>query len=556
MKRGLIVLVVVLACLFGLFLVTGLVASSLVSGSGKQRLVTSLEQSVGVPVTVGNASFDLKQWFLLKPAITIENVAIGNPPGFRSRNLLEAKSLSAQIALMPLLHKILEVHSIVIDEPRFSLETNAQGLSNLEAFLRKTKGKPGVTPAAAPGSASESTTGTGLVVDQFSIKSGDVSIAQAGLPSLNVTAIDLEVRDFSRDQPFHVQLSARLFGSGSSRLQLAGQAGPMTADSLPLKGTLLLVVAPIEIPAAIRRAQFGNLLGAPGAKATSTLEVTISGDAYQRLSGPAKLALSGIMIGKDQAHVLPLAGEAPVGFTASRLMSAPAFQLSVSHAQLRLGKGEWAGGANLELRGTATSGRSSGSIRNVDMNELLGALTPASEKIYGVLEVPSYTLDFAGKNADEVRNSLHGAAKLSIAQGRIAALDLLGSIERALAHPEEALSGEKGATPFTTLAADLGVNQRRLSVDNIQLDNPALRVNGKGTIDFDENLNFDLSAHLTGGVATPALSKVAATSSGGGIPLTVTGTVASPKVRPSVGKMVNNVAQGLLDSFLKPKKPK
>jgi hypothetical protein len=39
----------------------------------------------------------------------------------------------------------------------------------------------------------------------------------------------------------------------------------------------------------------------------------------------------------------------------------------------------------------------------------------------------------------------------------------------------------------------------------------------------------------------------------GGIPLTVTGTVESPQVRPAVGKMVESVAGGLLDSLLKKK---
>jgi len=38
-----------------------------------------------------------------------------------------------------------------------------------------------------------------------------------------------------------------------------------------------------------------------------------------------------------------------------------------------------------------------------------------------------------------------------------------------------------------------------------------------------------------------------------GLPLTVTGTVESPQVRPSVGKMVTNVAEGLLNSFIKKK---
>lgn len=39
----------------------------------------------------------------------------------------------------------------------------------------------------------------------------------------------------------------------------------------------------------------------------------------------------------------------------------------------------------------------------------------------------------------------------------------------------------------------------------------------------------------------------------GGIPLPVTGTVESPRVRPSVGKMVSSAAGELLNSFFKKK---
>jgi hypothetical protein len=54
----------------------------------------------------------------------------------------------------------------------------------------------------------------------------------------------------------------------------------------------------------------------------------------------------------------------------------------------------------------------------------------------------------------------------------------------------------------------MNVGQRKLNLDGIQLDSPALKVNGKGFIDFDQAINFDLSAHLLGG-GTSTLSQVA-----------------------------------------------
>jgi len=549
MKR----LLIVLASLFVLILIAGLVVGYWVSGSSKDWLAAALSENLGVPVSIGSANFDLKQWFLLRPAIALEDVTIGNPPGFRSTHLLEAKKLSAQIALLPLLHKNIEVNSIDIDHPLINSETNAQGIGNFEALIRKQKGPS----SPAPASSGSANLGAGLVVNEFSVTSGEITLLESARAAgkIDMSGIDLRVRDFSRDGPCHIEFRAKLFGGSDSSIHLTGQAGPFGADSLPLNGTLSVAIAPAEIPLALRRAQFGNLLVAPGKKAKATLEATIRGDLYKTLSGPAKLALTGLVIGKDDQHVIPLGGEFPLTFAVSKLMSEPSYHLSIANAQLHLGKGEWLGGADLQLHGTATSGRSSGKIRNVDINELVSAVTPTSGKIYGVLEITSYSLDFSGANADQVRSSLHGAGKLSVVQGRISALDLLAHIKNAIEHPQELFTGAKGDTPFTTLVADMNVAQSKLSLDGIALDSPAIRVNGKGFIGFDQVINFELAAHLLGG-GTSTLSQVAnGGSGGGGIPVSVAGTVEAPQVHPNIGKMVKNVGEELLGSFFK-KKPK
>ncbi|PYT22266.1 MAG: hypothetical protein DMG57_35845 [Acidobacteria bacterium] len=548
MNRLLKRLLIVAACLFGLLLVVGLIASSMISGASKQTLATALSENLGVPVTLGAINFNLAQLFLLKPAITVEDIAIGNPPSFRSPHLLEAKKLTAQISLLPLLRKSIEVHSITIDHPRIMSETNAHGVSNIEALLQKDKGK------SDPGSGGTSV--RSLVVDEFSVASGEISSMTAAAAHtegiVDLSGIDLRVRDFSRDQPCRLEFSARPFGGKYSRIKLEAQAGPFAANALPLHGTLSITVAPSEIPPALRVAQFGNLLVAPGKKAKVSLTAKVDGDAYEKLSGPATLALSDLLLGKDEQHVLPVSGEFPISFAASKLMSSPRFQLGITGGRLHLGKGEWLGDAELHLHGTASSGRTSGKIRNVDINELVSSVTVANGKIYGTLEIPSYSLQFAGNNAAQVRNSLHGSGKLSVTEGRIAALDLLSSIQQGVEHPQDLIAGKKGATPFTTLAAGMNVGESKLNLDGIQLESPALRVTGKGFIDFDQSMNFELVAQTQGG-AGQMLNKVAGFQAGAGIPVSVTGTVESPKVRPSVGKIVQKAAQGLLDSFFKKK---
>lgn len=540
MKRWLIGLVVVAAV--GLLLLggSGLILRSLVSGSAKDRLVASLGEKMGVPVSVASANFDLAQWFRFRPAVALEEVGVGNPPGFHSKYLFQAKRISAQVSLAALLHKTIEVRSLDIQQPQIVVETNPRGLTNVGELLKRISSGP--STGNAPG----------LAVDELSITSG--TLALSGGQAVNIQAIEIRLRDFSNDRRCRLEASAKLFGGRTSSLKLTAQAGPFASESFPLDGTLSLMIAPAEIPASIRREQFGALLASPGEKARASLEASIRGDLYGTLSGPAKLVLSDLLIGKDASHVLPLACQTSTTISAASLVASPRFELNVPSAKFQLGQGEWTGGAEFQSHGAATSGGVRGAIRNVDINQLLSSFTSASDKIHGLLAIPSFSLQFAGKNATEIRNSLKGNGRLSVTEGRLAALDLLATIERALGQTQQATPGAKGTTPFNTLSANLNIGQARMEVGNLLLDGPALRAEGNGVIGFDQNLNFNLNTHVSGGVARLVnTATFQPPSNDADLPIVITGTVESPQVRPSIKKVATGVVKGLMDSFLKKK---
>jgi len=541
MKRWTIALLSALAVALGLMLVSGLVLQSLVSGAAKDHLVASLGQRLGAPITVASAGFELPQWFRFRPSVALEDVVIGNPPGFRSKDLLEAKRISVQVALGPLLHKSIAVRSIRIEEPRITVETNERGLTNATEALKKISS----TPSGGSG-------GPTLAIDNLAIESGTLTFV--GGDAVNVNDITILVRDFSGDRRCHLEASAKLFSGHNSNFKLDAQAGPLSSESLPLQGALTLNVAPTEIPAAIRKEQFGAMLAAPGDKGQAHLEASVQGDLYRTLSGPAKLVLSNILIGNEQHHELSLSGEAPATLTASGLLASPSIDLKIPGAKLQLGKGEWTGDAEFQKNGPAISGNVRGAIRNVDINQMLSSLAAASDKIQGLLAVPSFSLQFTGKNANEIRSSLRGSGKLSVSKGRLAATDLIATLERALGQGQQSTPGASGSTPFDSLMADLVIAQARIDVTNLALNGPGLRATGHGVIGFDESLNFELNAQVTGGLAhlvnTASLRPQSDTAE---LPFTITGSVGSVQVRPAVRKLASDTVKGLINSFLKGK---
>jgi len=183
MKRGLFGLLIMVVAFGGLILASGLTADSMVSGSGKDRLLAAMQGSLGVPVIVGDARLDRVPFCLLRPAISLQDIANGNLPGLRSRDLLEAEKQPAQVALFPLLRKIIEVRSLDIDYARIFTETDAQGVRNIEALLKKTKSRSSSRNGAGSGAKSSFTTasgessGTGLLVDEISVTSGEIVLA-------------------------------------------------------------------------------------------------------------------------------------------------------------------------------------------------------------------------------------------------------------------------------------------------------------------------------------------------------------------------------------------
>ena len=531
-------------------LASGLVLKMLVSGSAKDTLAASLSEKLGAQVTVASAGFDLMQWFRLQPAVTLESVVIANPAGFGPRPLIEAKGISAQVALLPLLQKRIQVHSIIINNPRFQLDTNTRGVTNLDVVIKNLSGQPASTSSGS---------GPAFEVAKLSINNG--VLATTGETKPVASDIDIRVHDFSGDRSCRLEVSLTLFGGSNSRLKIDAHAGPFSADSIPMDGTLNLVIAPAEIPQDVRVKEFGVLLGAPGDKARMTLDATIKGDLYRTLNAPAKLTLAGFLVGSGK-HVMPLSGEFPATLTASNLMAESQIQVAVKAARLKVSKGEWSGDVDLRIRGPLTSGSSQGSIRNVDLDEFLSALTTAEGKMQGIAELSPYSLQFSGKNATEVRGSLRGTAKLAVTQGRIAALDLLASIEKTVGMLQQAPQGAdaaKGTTPFTRLGANILVGESKMQINDLVLEGPTLGATGNGVIGFDHSLNFDLVAKVSGNTAS-LVNRVAfnSQSSDASVPLTVTGTVDAPRVRPNVGKVVKEQVtkqvKGLVDSLFNRKK--
>jgi uncharacterized protein involved in outer membrane biogenesis len=539
MSRWLKVAAVPLLLMVGIVGASGFIIRSLLSGSAKEALLARLSRTAGVPVRVESIDFDLAAWYRMRPALALRGVHVGNPPGYRTEALLTANAMQTQVALVPLFSGSVEVEGLRIEEPKFFIETGKNGATNLETFLKGLSGdKKADTPERS------------LSVQRFELSGGEIHIAGTGRVSRAFHGINLTLDDFTPARASRIMLATRLYDGRESRMTLEGTAGPFTASAIPVDGKLSATLQFSEIPAAVRREQFGELLADPG-KGRLSIDGALKGDVYEVLSGSAKVALTGMQVGPQSESKLPLEGEAPATLSIRRVTSSPVIQAQVRNASIRLGSGTWKGAVDVLAAGGVVRGSSRGAISGVDINQFLTSFAGSPGKVSGLLTIPSYTVRFGGKDAAQIKRSLGGEGRVEVTKGQVKMLDLLAAIQRAIEGKSKEASAA-GNTDFSTLTSDLRLGDQRLLLNNLALSGPALTLTGDGSIGFDQSLAMQVRTLVTGRIAELLGRR------GDGVkpaeamlPVLIGQTVSNPTVRPEIGKIAAGAAKGFFQDFLR-----
>jgi len=549
MKRLLKIVLLTVCVYAGLMLASGLAIKAMLSGSRIQQLFSSLNQRLPVTLSAQGGTFDLKQWFLFRPVVTLDGLSVANPPGFSTQPLLTAKEVGAQVALLSFFKKEFEIVRVGLNAPEVNIESDVKGNTNLGLLLAGLA-KGGGTNASEPA-------GGGVAIRSLSITSGTVRYAAQGAGAgLTIRDIELSLADFSADSTCRLTLRAALFGGRASRLEFEGRLGPFTATSVPARGNLSVALAPAEFPPAFRTTYFGDVLSDPGSASKASFRTSLQGDFAGKLNGEGTLELAGFELGPASGKRLALHGQAPLRITIGEAMKSPTFELITRGASLTLGQGQWKGSVETRFDGSRIQGQSSGSIGGVRIEELLQTFTKTKNSVSGMAEIPQYNLRFAGKDANQIRDSLAGSGNIRLQQGRVTLFDLLGSVENKIKNVMGGETTASGATDFIGFDSRFEVKNGQLFLSDILLKSASSSVSGRGRVGFDHSMEFDLVTGITGGLAARLGGRPdAAGQAQLRVPVKVRGTLEAAKVYPDVAGMAKAQAvergMGLLDSFIK-----
>jgi AsmA protein len=205
--------------------------------------------------------------------------------------------------------------------------------------------------------------------------------------------------------------------------------------------------------------------------------------------------------------------------------------------------GDYAGDITLDSRGATPALQLNQRMTGIDVGQLLNDLAK-SRRLLGRGNVTS-NLTARGADSDTILKSLDGHVDMNLANGAVEGIDLWFEINRAvsLIQKQTLPSGSSsGRTKFDTFKASADLNNGVAVTKDLNIASQNLHVTGQGTSNLaTEAIDYQLRATLYKGSSGAKAGTLAE------IPVSITGTMSSPKVSPDLGGIAKARVQQELD---------
>jgi AsmA protein len=480
-------------------------------------------QALGRKVELGKLSLSV-----IGGSLFAESISVGDDPNFSASPFLTAKSLKVGVEIFPLVFsRSLKVTGITIENPDVTLLHDANGRWNYS-----TLGGAGAKSAQKP-AAGASTTPADLSVDKFTLKDGRITIGSTNsLKRSTYDHLNIVASHFSMASKFPVTVSADLPGGG--KFNLDGTAGPIDqqdASLTPLDAKMN--VSGLDIAAT------GFLDPSAGLAGLVDLEAALSSQNGEvETKGTVKLSKALLVAGGSPAGV-PVTVDFDTKYDVRKntgILNPSTLKIGSAAAHLH--------GA-YETGGEATVVNIKLDAKDMPAKDLEAFLPALGIHLPNGASLTAGTLDTDMTLAGPT-NKLVTTGSVGFFNGKLTGFDL-GSMMSGVGSLAGIKSGKD--LEIEKLTTNLRMAPDGLKADDLVALLPSVgNLNGAGTVDSKNNLDFKMAATLTsalGDAASPVSSVGGvvgkATGGGGGcksgttVPFQIQGTTANPKFIPDVG---------------------
>ena len=499
----------------------------------KPTLETDMTTALGRKVEIGNISLSI-----LSGGVTVDNVVIADDPAFSSTPFLQAKQLTAGVALMPLIFsKKLEVSSFTVTDPQVSLLRSPSGTWNFST-MGTSSAKAQSQPAASPKPAA-STGQTDISVAKLKISNGTIVVGRAGAHGKTQTyqSVELEASDLSYSSQFPFTFTAKTPGGGTVKVE--GKAGPINATD----ASLTPLDAKLDV-SHLDLASTGFVDPSAGVAGIVDFNGSLASDGRQMTSKGAVKAEKMKIVPAGSPSRVPVNIDYATAYDLKKETgSLTQGDVHIGHALAHLtGTYDTAGAATvlqMKLAGSA-----------MPVSDLEGALPAAGVTLPSGASLKSGSMDLnLAINGPVDKLVITGPVNLS--NGDLAGFNLkskLGALSSFAG-----LGGNSGGssdTQIQKLSADVRVDPSGTQAKNVDLIVPSIgTVTGNAAVSADNKLSGKMMAKLSAGSMAGAMTGALSSFTGGGsskgsggIPFTLSGTTSTPIFLPDLGGMAKGMA--------------
>jgi uncharacterized protein involved in outer membrane biogenesis len=235
LRIGLIVLaMVVLVAVAGV----AIAAASFDPDRLKPRIAAAIHQATGRAVTLDGP---VRLALSLRPTLQVDQVKLGNAPGFAPAVMATVDRIDLTIALLPLLHRHIEIDSLDLIHPSIALRIDASGRENWRFEPPPSPPRPGgqSAPAGAP---SRPTT---LRIETIHMTDGALRFADARTgAAFAVDGLRLTATQGAAGGPIHLDATAT---DKSVPLSLSGAIGRPADNFMPVDLTVCAAGASVGL---------------------------------------------------------------------------------------------------------------------------------------------------------------------------------------------------------------------------------------------------------------------------------------------------------------------
>jgi AsmA protein len=205
----------------------------------KPRIEAEASTALNRPVTLGGRiEPSVFPWI----GVAIDNMHVGNAPGFEQTDMASIGEFEVRIKLLPLIRGHYEIKRFVLKNPQIVFEQRGDGSNNFENLGPPADEEPDPAPAPAPDDPTQIRIRS-LIVDEFSITDGTLLFIDHGTGARHeITQMNLSLEEVALDNAIQLDFNALADGHP---LRVRGSVGPLgpepgqTPIEMDLVATLL-----------------------------------------------------------------------------------------------------------------------------------------------------------------------------------------------------------------------------------------------------------------------------------------------------------------------------